>query len=266
LCVCSPYFRLAIHAPAYAIYHQYGSHMRSTLSRVLLWASVGVPPFWEASHLCHAALAGLSGGPGWWGLHGFRLSGFLRTGCCSLVCGVRLFFLWAGDVESNPGSDRGPCVACGQTPVENARCSEGCGRECHYKEACSGLQRGHQRQGNWVCGMCVVVDSQATPLVALSQPFGQGFPSSQLVPSSHTKPHRIVHQFAPVGGAVPAGAAQCPPGEVLGLVLLSQIQALAGVGGWPWERSWCCSWDFPPASAQGWLPGSAPTSTHCCCC
>jgi hypothetical protein len=92
-----------------------------------------------------AALAGLQaglGGQGDW-LRGFWLMGFLPTGCRSLVCGIRLVLLRAGDVESNPGPDRGPCVICGLTPAENARvllwCREGCGRESHYKEACSGL-------------------------------------------------------------------------------------------------------------------------------
>jgi hypothetical protein len=81
--------------------------------------------------------------------------GFLPTGCRSLVRGIRLVLLRAGDVESNPGPDGGPCVGCGLTPAPGKsallRCREGGGRECHYKEACSGLRRGEQHQGIWVC-------------------------------------------------------------------------------------------------------------------
>jgi hypothetical protein len=88
---------------------------------------------------------------------GFWLVGFLPTGYRSLVRGIWLVLLQAGDVESNPGPDRGPCVGCGLTPAENARAllwyREGCGRECHYREACYGLRRGEQHQGNWAwCG------------------------------------------------------------------------------------------------------------------
>jgi hypothetical protein len=36
--------------------------------------------------------------------------GFLLTGCRLLVHGIRLVLLQAGDVESNPGPDGGPCV------------------------------------------------------------------------------------------------------------------------------------------------------------
>jgi hypothetical protein len=148
----------------------------------------------------YAALAGLSGGWGWQGgwLHRFWLVGFLPTGCRSLVHGIRLVLLRAGNVESNPGPDRGPCVVCGKTPAENAkvllRCREGCGRKSHNKEACSGPQRGEQRQGNWVCGMCMVVNggmahpkpqsNQVPPPVAFSQPLSQGSLSSQPGPST----------------------------------------------------------------------------------
>jgi hypothetical protein len=80
---------------------------------------------------------------------------------------MRSSVLRAGDVESNPGPDRGPCVVCGLMPAENARallrCREGCGRECHYKKVCSGLGRGEQHQGNWACGICVVVDGGWLP-------------------------------------------------------------------------------------------------------
>jgi hypothetical protein len=69
--------------------------------------------------------------------------GFPPTGCRSLVHSIRLVLLRAGDVESNPGPDGGPCVSCGlmSAPGKRAllRCREGCGRVCHYKEACSGL-------------------------------------------------------------------------------------------------------------------------------
>jgi hypothetical protein len=84
--------------------------------------------------------------------------GFPLTGCCSLVRGIWLALLRAGDVESDPGPDGGPCVGCGLTPAANTRvllrCRKGCGRECDCKEACSGLHRGEQRQGILACG-CV---------------------------------------------------------------------------------------------------------------
>jgi hypothetical protein len=91
-----------------------------------------------------AALAGLSGGLAWWGgLHGFRLSWFLRSGSHLLVHGIQLILHQASDVESNSWPERGSCVGCGLTPGPNARallrCREGCGRDSHYREACSGL-------------------------------------------------------------------------------------------------------------------------------
>jgi hypothetical protein len=36
---------MTIHAAAYAKYHWYGSHTKTTLLHVPVWASVGVPPF-----------------------------------------------------------------------------------------------------------------------------------------------------------------------------------------------------------------------------
>jgi hypothetical protein len=93
--------------------------------------------------------------------------GFSPTGCRSLVRGIRLVLLRAGDVESNPGPDGGPCVRCGLTPAPGKRallrCREGCGRVCHYKEACSGLRMGEQRQGIWACEVCVVVSGGWLP-------------------------------------------------------------------------------------------------------
>jgi hypothetical protein len=100
--------------------------------------------------LCLVCRPGARGGglAAWVSAHGF-----LPTGCRSLVRGIRLVLLWAGDVESNPGHDGGPCVGCGLTPAADTRallwCREGCGRECHRKEACSGLRRGEQHQGIW---------------------------------------------------------------------------------------------------------------------
>jgi hypothetical protein len=134
--------------------------------------------------------------------------GFLFTGCRSLVRGIRLVLLRAGDVESNPEPDGGPCVGCGPTPAANIRallwCRESCGRECHRREACSGLRRGEQRQGIWACGMCVVArggvappqpqSSQVPPPAALSQPFGHGSLPNQPGPSSQTKLHHLAHQ------------------------------------------------------------------------
>jgi hypothetical protein len=77
--------------------------------------------------------------------------GFLLTGCRLLDRGIRLALLWVSDVESNPGPDGGSCVSCGLTPAENTRallrCREGCGRECHHREACSGLRRGSSVRG-----------------------------------------------------------------------------------------------------------------------
>jgi hypothetical protein len=144
-----------VHAPVNAKYHWQDSHTQNTLSCVPLWASVGVSPIGiKIMHIQYAALAGLSGEPGWQGdrLYGFRLVWFLLTGCRSLVCGILLVLLWVGDVESNPGPYRGPCVICGLTLTENAkallRCSEGCDRESYYEEACSGLQKWEQHQGN----------------------------------------------------------------------------------------------------------------------
>jgi hypothetical protein len=161
---------MTIHAPAYAKYHRYGSHTKATSSRVPLWANMGVPHLGvKCLQLRYVALAGLSGGLGWRGdwLHGFQLVGFLPTGCRSLVRGIGLVLLQAGDVKSSPGPDRGSCVVCKQTPAENARallrCREGCGRESHYKEACSGLQGGEQHQGNWACGLCVVFNGGWVP-------------------------------------------------------------------------------------------------------
>jgi hypothetical protein len=91
--------------------------------------------------------------------------GFLLTRCCSLVHGNRLALLRAGNIESNPGPDGGSCVGCGLMPAANTRallrCREGCGRECHRREAC--LRRGEQRQGIWACGMCVVVSGGVAP-------------------------------------------------------------------------------------------------------
>jgi hypothetical protein len=77
----------------------------------------------------------------WVSAHGFPL-----TGCHSLVRGIRLALLRAGDVESNPGPNGGPCVGCWLTPAANTRallwCWKGCGRECQRRETCSGLCRG----------------------------------------------------------------------------------------------------------------------------
>jgi hypothetical protein len=111
-----------------------------------------------------------------------RLSacGFPLTGCRSLVRGIRLALLRAGNVESNPGPDGGPCVGCGLTPSENIRallrCREGCGRECHSREACSGLCRGEQRQGIWACGMCVVVSGGVAPFYSPTLNCRNGLP------------------------------------------------------------------------------------------
>jgi hypothetical protein len=115
-----------------------GPSMRASPSE-----GIEVPP------LRHAPLPGLSAA---W----VSARGFLPTGCRSLVCGIWLALLRAGDLESNPGPDGGPCVGCGLTPAANTRallwCREGCGRECHRKEACSGLRRGEQHQGIWALG------------------------------------------------------------------------------------------------------------------
>jgi hypothetical protein len=231
----------------------------------------------ESLQIQFAALSGLSarrGVRGDW-LHGFRLVEFLPTGCSFLVHGIRLVLLRAGDVESNPGPDRGPCVVCGLKPVENAgellRCRKGCGMESHYKEACSGLRRGEQRQGNWACGMCVVVNgevapphpqsSQVPPPAALSQSFGQVSPSSQPGPCSHTKPHDLVHQFAPVRSAVPAGAAQCPTGRG-GRVDPVVPNPGVGRGGWGMlalEAALVLELGFPLNLGLGLAPRSAPT-------
>jgi hypothetical protein len=95
---------------------------------------------------------GRAGGVG--GLAAWVLArGFPPTGCRSMVRGIWLVLLRAGDVESNPGPDGGPCVSCGLPSASDKRallrCREGCGRESHRKEACSGLRRGEQRQGIW---------------------------------------------------------------------------------------------------------------------
>jgi hypothetical protein len=56
----------------------------------------------ECLQIRFSALAGLQAGLGWRGdwLHGFRLMGYLPTGCHLLVRGIQLVLLWAGDVES----------------------------------------------------------------------------------------------------------------------------------------------------------------------
>jgi hypothetical protein len=131
-------------------------------------------------------------------------------------------------VESNPGPDGGPCVSCGLTPAPGKRallrCREGCGRECHYKEACSGRRRGEQHQGIWACGVCVVVSggvapaqpqsSQVPPLAAFSQPFGQpGSLPSQTGSNSKTKLHHLAHRVAPGEGCCAGRCGSVPPWE-----------------------------------------------------
>jgi hypothetical protein len=153
-----------------------------TATRCLLHRVSLCRPVWgiEGHQSQHATLAGLSGGPGWWGdwLHGFRLVGFLLTRCRLLARGIWLVLFQAGDLESNSGPDRGPCVVCGQTPAENARallwCTEGCGRESHYKEACSGLQRGSSIKGTGHVG-------------CLWWLMGGGSPQSNLVKCRHRR-------------------------------------------------------------------------------
>ena len=191
--------------------------------------------------------------------------GFPPTGCRSLVRGIRLVLLRAGDVESNPGHDGGPCVSCGLTPAPGKRallrCREGCGRVCHYREACSGLRRGEQRQGIWACEVCVVVSggvappqpqsSQVPPPAAFSQPFGQpGSLPSQTGSNSQTIPHRLAHQIAPGVGTGPAGAARSPPRRGGGVNLVAPDPGDGGGGGgcWPWRWPWCWNWGFPPTS------------------
>ena len=110
--------------------------------------------------------AGRAGGVG--GLAAWvSARGFPPTGCRSLVRGIRLVLLRAGDVESNPGPDGGACASCGLPSASDKsallRCRDGCGRESHRKEACSGLRRGEQRQGIWACGVCVVVSGGVAP-------------------------------------------------------------------------------------------------------
>jgi hypothetical protein len=80
-----------------------------------------------------------------------------------------------------------------------------------------------QHQGIWACRMCVVVNGGWLPpspnLVKCrlrqhsANPLVRGSLPSQPGPSSQTKLHHLAHQVAPVGGTVPAGAVQCPPGR-----------------------------------------------------
>jgi hypothetical protein len=61
-----------------------------------------------------------------------------------------------------------------------------------------------------------------------------------------------------VGGAVPAGAAQCPPGEGVGLVLLSQILGMVGVGVLALEAALVLELGFPLNLGLGLAPGIGP--------
>jgi hypothetical protein len=170
--------------------------------------------------------------------------GFLLTGSRSLVRGIRLALLQADDVESNPGPDGGPCGGCGLTPAANTRvllrCREGCDKECHRREACSGLHKGEQRQGIWACGICVVVSGGVTP------------PSPNLVKCRlrrHSANHlvtgpylvnrdppvrpnsTILHTGLLLWGVLCRQVRLSPPlGEEVGLVLLPQILGMACVG------------------------------------
>jgi hypothetical protein len=200
-------------------------------------------------------------------------SEFPLTGCRSLVRGIRLALLRAGDVESNPEPDGGPCVGCGLTPAANTRvllrCREGCGRQCHCREACSGLRRGEQRQGIWTCGMCVVVSggvappqpqsSQVPPPAAFSQPFGHESLPSQPGYTSQTKLHHLAHRVAPVGGAVLAGAAQSPPGRGVRVSPVAPDPGDSGGGGvLALEVALMLESGFPPNLNLGLAPGTGP--------
>jgi hypothetical protein len=136
--------------------------------------------------------------------------------------------------------------------------------ECHYKEACSGLQRGEQRQGIWACGVCVVVSgevappqpqsSQVPPPAPFSQPFGQpGSLPSQTGSNSQTNLHHLAHQIAP-------GGVLCwfspPLGEEVGLVLLPQTLGMAGV--LSLEVALVLELGFPPSLDLGLAPGTSP--------
>jgi hypothetical protein len=135
-----------VHASAYAKSHRYGWHARNALPwcHQLWWymdlrvPACGIPLKRDRSSSTMARPSawsvGRSGGAG--GLAAWvSARGFLPTGCRSLVRCIRLVLLRAGDIESNPGPDGGPCVSCGLTPAPGKRallqCMEGCGRECH---------------------------------------------------------------------------------------------------------------------------------------
>jgi hypothetical protein len=200
------------------------------------------PSFMARPSTWSVGQAGRAGGLAAW----VSARGFLPTRCRSLVRGIRLALFRAGDVESNPGPDGGPCVGCGLLPAANTRallrCKEGCGRECHHKEACSGLRRGEQRQGILACGVCVVVSRGWLP------------PSPNLVKCRlrwHLANH-LVNQGPYLVNWDPTVRPNCttlrtesllwgvlyrqvrlspPLGEGVGLVLLPQTLGMAGVGG-----------------------------------
>jgi hypothetical protein len=218
------------HAPPNAKYQHRGATIwLFVVLRDPVWGS---PQFGDRMPLptaCRSAWSvGRAGGAG--GLAAWvSARGFPTTGCRSLVRGIRLVLLRASDVESNPRPDGGPCVSCGLPSTSDKRallrCREGCGRESHRKEACSGLRRGEQPQGISACGVCVVVSggvaphqpqsSQVPPPAAFSRPFGHpGSLPSQTGSNSQTKLHHL------------------------------------GVGGgcWPWRWPWCWNWGFPPTS------------------
>jgi hypothetical protein len=165
-------------ALAHAKFHRYGCHTRNTSPwcHQIWWYMAfrgpvwGPPLFLGSKFLLYGPPLCLVGRPG-------RRSGglaarasacrFLPTKCRSLVRGIRLVLLRAGNVESNPGPDGGPCVGCGLMPAANTRallrCKEGCGRECYHREACSGLRRQEQRQEIWECRICLAVSGGVAP-------------------------------------------------------------------------------------------------------
>jgi hypothetical protein len=98
-----------------------------------------------------------------------------------------------------------------------------------------------------------------SPQPQSSQPFGQGSPSSQLGPSSQSKPHHHAHQFAPVRGAVPAGAAQYPPwrGGRVGPVVPNPGDGRGG-GMLDLEAALVLELGFPLSLGLGLAPGIGP--------
>jgi hypothetical protein len=148
-----------VRSPAHAKYHRYSCHTKRTSSwHNQNWlcrgttkigcacpsvGQCGVSLFWGPNLFFFSMPLWLpcpvgQGGGGVW-LHGFLAHGVFLIACCLLVRGIQLVLLRVGDVESNLGPDRGPCVICGQTPTENARallrCREGCGRESQLNRA-----------------------------------------------------------------------------------------------------------------------------------